>query len=134
MTSRRHRKSIDLASRAVELSFAVPQVIAHRMMRVALAGCSPSLRDRKEFHLMSAEKGAAFFESWNAMLFELYRANVALAVPWGPLVWLGWPSTRRASRAAAEHFQRTALAVVAKGVAPIHRRAVANAKRLGRAR
>ena len=134
MPSRRNRKSTGLALQAIEMSFAVPQVIAHRMMRMALAGSSPSLRDRKEFHLMSAEKGAAFFESWNAMLWEIYRANVALAVSAGPFFWLRWPSTGPASRAAATHFQRTALTVLATGVAPIHRRAVANARRFGRAR
>ncbi len=81
---------------------------------------------------MGAEKAAAFLESWNAMLWELFRANLSFAASVGPLYWLRWPATTRSSRAAARHFERAALAVLASGVAPIHRRAVANAKRLSR--
>jgi hypothetical protein len=54
---------------------------------------------------MWAEKPAAFFQSWNAMMLEMYRANFALSMR----VW-------------------------SAGLGPIHRRAVANAKRLRRAR
>jgi len=54
---------------------------------------------------MWTEKPIAFYQSWNAMMLEIYRGNVALA-------------TR----------------VLGAGLAPVHRRAAANAKRLGRRR
>jgi hypothetical protein len=38
-----------LIAKAAELAFAVPQVVAHRVTRMALAGPSLSDRDRKEF-------------------------------------------------------------------------------------
>jgi len=132
MPTRRNHKSYGLATQAIELAFAVPQVLAHRAMRMAIAGSSPSLRDRKEFFLMGAEKVATFYESWNAMLLEMFRVNLELALSGRPFSWISWPATTRSSRAAPAHFQRAALTVIGKGVAPIHRRAVANAKRLGR--
>jgi len=113
----------------MELGFAAPQVIAHRVMRMAVAGSSPSLRDRKEFYLMGAEKVAAFYESWNAMLLEMFCANLK-SLSSAPLFWFSWPTSIGSSRAASARFQRVTLAVLGKGVAPIHRRAVANAKRL----
>jgi hypothetical protein len=70
MASRHNRKSRALATQVIDLGLAVPQVVAHRVARMALAGLSPSMRDRREFHRMGAEKVAAFYESWNAMLLE----------------------------------------------------------------
>jgi hypothetical protein len=42
------RRSSDLLARqATELAMAVPQVMAHRLTRMALAGATPSARDRR---------------------------------------------------------------------------------------
>jgi hypothetical protein len=127
----RRSKSIRIAVQASELAVAAPQVIAQRTARAALAGGSPSARDRREFQRMGAEKVAAFYESWTAMLIEISRANLRLVL--APAVWLlQWTPTRRRSRVASSHAQRTALAVLGSGIAPIHRRVVANARRLQR--
>lgn len=56
MSSRSARKSKSVASKAVELAVAVPQVVAHRVARMAISGPTLSDRDRKEFELMVAEK------------------------------------------------------------------------------
>jgi hypothetical protein len=133
MTSR-NRKSRALASQFTELGFAVPHVLAHRITRMVLAGSSPSARDRREFQRMSAEKVAAFCESWNAMLVEIMRANAELSLLSTRWFLTGLPATRQSSRVAAAHIQRAALGILGKGVAPVRRRAVANARRLGRAR
>lgn len=82
---------------------------------------------------MGTEKIAAFYESWTAMWAEILRTNVELWLTPANF-WMRSPVTRRSSRAAAAHLQRAALAVLGEGVAPIHRRAVANAKRLSRRR
>lgn len=64
--------------------------------------------DSKEFHRMGTEKVAAFTEAWTAMAIE------ALWSPW---------------------FRPDAtLRILGAGMAPIRRRAVANAKRLRRRR
>src|SRR5450759_4061958 len=79
MPFRRKRKTTSLVVKVAELAFAVPQVVAHRVARMAVAGPALSQRDRKEFKRMSAEKTEAFSESWNAMTMQAFRANQALA-------------------------------------------------------
>jgi hypothetical protein len=117
----------------MELGFAVPQVIAHRVARMATAGVPPSARDRREFHRMGQEKVAAFGEAWVAMAMQGLRANQAMALAimraWNPLL-----SPGRSAAALTDAFQSAAIAVAGQGLAPVHRRAVANAKRLGRRR
>src|SRR5262252_9371655 len=93
-TLRRSRSSKRLAAQAFELSVTAPQVIAHRMARLAFAGLSPSARDRREFHRMGAEKGAAFYESWNAMYLSVLRANLNLALSPFQLWWSPMRSQR----------------------------------------
>jgi len=85
---------------------------------MALAGASPSARDRREFHRMGVEKIAAFYESWNAMCLALLRANLNLAVT--PFQFWWSPHRRR----------RTGLSILGAGLVPIHRRVTANARRL----
>ena len=75
MATRRSPKSPPLARQAAERAVAVPQVIAHRLARLARAGPAPSARDREEFRRMGAEKAAAFAESWNAMATGMLEAN-----------------------------------------------------------
>jgi len=123
MPNLRHsRSSAHLAIQAFELSIAAPQVIAYRLARLALAGLSPSARDRREFARMGTEKIAAFYESWNAMYLALLRANLSLALSPFQLWWS--PARGR----------RTGLAILNHGLAPIRRRASANARRLRRTR
>ena len=112
MATRRRRRSKSLAVQTMELGVAVPQVIAHRIARMAIAGASPSARDRKELRRMGIEKVAAVNEAWNAMALEAFRANQRLTLS----------------------FMHAALGIFGKGMAPVRRRAVANAKRLGRSK
>ena len=125
----RRRRTTRLATQAMELGLAVPEVVAHRVARMALAGSSPSASDRAEFLRMSAEKVSAFYESWNSMFLAMYRANLRLflSAPAWPTVCLS-----QGHRARSAKVQRAALDILASGVAPIHRRAVGNAKRLRR--
>jgi hypothetical protein len=96
---------------------------------MALSGSNPSARDRKEFQHMVAEKNAAFSEAWSAMAWQVALANQALASS----MFRSFLSGRRPSAAAsAIRLQRAALGVLGKGVAPVHRKAVANARRLRR--
>jgi hypothetical protein len=121
MSIRSQRK---IARQALGLSWAVPQVVAHRVGRMAAAGHHPGARDRKEFALMGAEKVAAFYESWAAMGLAAMQEQQRmwtrmLFAPWG-----GLPSNRT--------LAQQSLHVVGQGLAPVYRRAVGNAKRLGR--
>ena len=132
MATRRIRKSKSLAAQSIELGVAVPQVIAHRMARMAIAGAAPSARDRREFQRMGSEKIIAVSEVWNAMAAETFRANQKLALSFAQSFWFPWvfpiPSVKSASR----QVSNAALGILGKGMAPLHRRTVANARRLGR--
>src|SRR6186713_835760 len=76
MTQRRtSRNTQTLARQASELAFAVPQVMAHRLTRMALAGGKPNARDRREFHGMGQEKVLAFWQSWFAMSVATVEAT-----------------------------------------------------------
>ena len=132
MPSRRTRKIVSIATQASELAFVVPQVVAHRVARMAIAGPSPSERDRKEFKRMSSEKVTAFGESWNAMAMQAFRANQLLAASFLRALWLPSLTSKSPANTVVAQLQGAALGIMAKGMAPVHRKAVANAKRLAR--
>ena len=121
-----------LSAQAAELSIAVPQVVAHRMARMALAGKTLSERDRVEFDLMSSEKSAAFVESWQAMTVQSMRANQELSMSFFRAFWSPVRTTKMSMSGMTTQIQNAALGVLGKGMAPVHQRAVANAKRLSR--
>ena len=129
--SKHHRKS--LVTRTTELGFAAPVVVAHRVARMALAGTSPTARDRKEFHRMGAEKAIAFAESWNAMTIHAFRANCEAVASFWRSYWMFW-LTGRISPSMRSQLHNAAHGVLNSGLGPVHRRAVANAKRLARSR
>jgi len=122
LKTKRSRRAPTLVKLA-ELGVAAPQVVAHRLTRMALAGPALSARDRKEFTGMVVEKQVAFAKAWMDMLTEGVRMQQHLALS---MFTAATPQQRSArARAAASR-------VASAGIAPIHRKAVANAKRLGR--
>ena len=130
-TRRRRRKS--LAAQTFELGLVAPQVIAHRVARMASAGTSPSARDQAEFHRMGIEKITAASEAWTAMATQAFLENQKFALSFMQSLWFPWmrrPTVNSASR----QLNKAAEAILGKGLAPVRRRAVANAKRLGRIR
>lgn len=81
---------------------------------------------------MGTEKVLAFNEAWSAMAVEAFQANQRLALSFMQSMWLPWLSPRSGMKSAARQLNDAALGVLGKGMAPIRRSAVANAKRLGR--
>jgi len=135
MNKAARRKSLRMNKQVAELMFAVPQVVAHRLGRMNAGGAKG--RDRRELRLMCSEKVAAFGESWNQMAVQAFKANQQMAHAWAS-AWsfpFGMPSnaaTRKSVLRAAAQMQGATLQVLASGLAPVHRRATANARRLGR--
>ncbi|QIL80049.1 hypothetical protein G7047_09155 [Diaphorobacter sp. HDW4A] len=108
-----------------ELSVAAPQVIAHRVTRMALSSPTQlSKRDHKEFTGMVAEKQVAFAQSWWTLCMEMGKMQQSLFWSWmrGPTALSGQLS----------RMPQTLERISAKSVAPIHRKAVQNSKRLAR--
>jgi hypothetical protein len=120
MTIRRRRKSSSLALQTFQLGVAAPQVVAHRMARMMIGGGSPSARQRRELQRMGTEKILAFNEAWSAMAMQAVLENQKLALSAMQTFW--FPTSRELGDAY--------LGILGKGVAPIRRRAVANARRL----
>lgn len=103
---------------------AVPQVVGHRLARMSLATYPMTERDRKEFTRMVVEKPAAFAEAWAAIASEMFRAQHQF------LTSLFFPLFTTPYRARSSRRSRTRL--IDKALAPIHRKATANAKRLAK--
>ena len=118
MTTRR-RKASSLPLQTAELALAAPQVVAHRLTRMAMAGPVWNARDRREFHGMSNEKVLAFYQSWFAMGQAVVQA-----------MQKAWLAMLQGARVPLLDMS----AVAGKGLAPIHRRATGNARRLARTR
>lgn len=108
------------ASRLAALSTAVPQVVAHRVARMALAGPVLSARDRKEFTGMVVEKQLALAQAWSGMTAEALRQQQQL--------WLACFTGKAPSAAGM------ADALLAQALKPLERKASANARRLARTR
>jgi hypothetical protein len=127
----RNRNVAAFTRQVAELGVAAPLVIAHRLARMALAGHTPSIRDQREFALMSSEKTAAFYESWNAMFIKSIRIQQDIAASSWRSLWLYWLTTTSYVLPNID-LPHATLQVLSKGMDPVHRRAVANAKRLSR--
>jgi hypothetical protein len=132
MFIRRTRRSNSLAGQAAALAVAVPQFVAQRVGRMAAAGLTPTARDRREFQLMSAEKIAAFYESWNAMYVQALRIQLDVTASIVRSIWFPWLPRRAFASLRRADVARNALTILGKGLAPVRRRAVANAGRLRR--
>lgn len=126
------RKTHSRARKVTELGIAVPQVVGHRLARLAAAGPSPSARDRREFQRMGAEKFTAFSQSWLAVSMAMWQANLALGA--SMLRTMGMPGLQHSPAQLGWQWQSAMTGALDKGIAPIHRTATANARRLARVR
>lgn len=118
---RRTRNPAAAATQLLELGVSVPQVMAARLQRMAQAGAVPSARDRREFAGMVMEKPFAFAQAWMAMWTETAIAQQQLALS---LLSGAGPAAQFAQGAAA--LER----IAGRGLAPVRRKAGANALRL----
>lgn len=111
---------------------ATPQVMAHRLTRLARSGGQPSAADQREWFGMFNEKWVAFNQSWAAMYtlavsqqHRLFRQLLAGAGR-GPL------GVARALQHSSAEVSADVTRMLHSGLAPIHAKAMANARRLSR--
>jgi hypothetical protein len=143
-----------LAWKTGEMMLASAQVIHHRTGLMAAAGATPSARDRREFALMGQEKIEAGVESASAIAAQMMTLNPLLGpraykhMVTGAAAVMALAASRTAGQAVARHAKlvRTmtqsaattaqlagaAARLAQRGLKPIHSRATANAKRLGK--
>jgi hypothetical protein len=140
------RQTADSLVKMAQLAVAVPGVMAIRTMQMLAGGPFPGRATQAEVARMSLEKVQAFAESMSAMNAELYASNqkwMTLAMQQWWNVWLTpWPALnwwapafglftphRKHDR---KHARYAATKVMAAGIAPVHRRAIGNFRRLSR--
>ena len=116
----------------MELALSVPQVVAHRVTRMTLAGTKLSDRDRREFQMMVNEKHAAFAQAWSDMAMHAFRENQAFTASMLRFLFTPFSCKKPSAASAAAQVQNAAIGVLGKGLAPIHRKAVSNARRLAK--
>lgn len=124
------QKAGKLARQSAELAFAAPQVIAHRVSRMWMAGTAPSARDQHEFYTMGTEKIWAFYEAWQAMTYEMGRNNMYFMMK----LMNPWECCKASGVFHPFIMQDMMLGVMNKGMTPVRKRAVANAKRLAKSK
>lgn len=141
MTRNTHRQAGRLQRQILDTMIAVPQVLAHRTGRMLISGHSPSAADLRELRRMGEEKSDAFVESWTAMAaqamtvqFQFAAATMQAATrasSWWMPPFSAAPSLSMAEMTRwSSQWQSAALDVASKGLAPVRRRAMANAARL----
>lgn len=145
---------VALGMKCAEMLAASSQVIQHRVGRMMLSGPAPSAADRREFEVMGSEKITAGLASSRAMGRHLLAANtdlwrqmvdtqLAMAAAWTSLATsrtAGQARTRQAkltramtrSPVSAARVAQSVAGLAQRGLAPIHARATANARRLAR--
>lgn len=137
-----HRKSQKLAQQTADIAFAAPQVITQRLARMALAGPIPTAKDMHEFYTMGAEKVWSAQQSWMAMNLEMARANQQMMMSMMTALWMPLSGKSGMSGNTAKstpwfsplEYQRAMLDIMNKGIAPIRKKAVSNARRLNGAK
>jgi hypothetical protein len=134
MPIRTTRNAKSVVAKSTELALAVPQVVAHRVARMANAGPTLSARDVKEFNRMVTEKRVAFAQSWQAMATHTVLASQAMVFSFARSFWSAPRRGKITPARVATQLQGLALGVLGKGLAPVHRKATANARRLARSK
>lgn len=124
-----------LAGRSADTWLASGAVIAERTRRMAAMGASPSRADQREMRRMVDEKVSATGESAQAVTAQAVALAQTSAMRWmaflnaQTMAMLGFgrmPSTAPTANAA----MRASVAMGEAALAPFHRRATANARRL----
>ena len=130
MKTRHVQRAQSLSKKCMELAVAVPQVVAHRATRMALAGPFMSERDRLEFQRMMCEKQAAFAQSYWEMGLQVFRVNLQLSSTVFGALFNPFSLTAPTVASVMAQAQHAFGAVIGKGLTPLHRTAVSNARRL----
>ena len=128
------RSNNSLARHSAAIAWTAPQVVAHRLARMALAGPVLSARDRREFSRMSAEKVTAFYESWNAMFAQGLRIQQEMWSASLRDMWFPWQARTYSPARQMLALQSATSRILEQGMLPVRKRTVANARRLGRTR
>ena len=129
-TQQKADQNKSFAEQSVELSTAVPEVIAHRLSSFMFAGFQPSEEHHEEFNLMWSEKSDVFLDSWKAMTYQTSKVNQEFYSTMVQTMFTPWWKLSEIEVCTPRKFNKVALSVLNKGLEPIHEATTSNAKRL----
>ncbi len=121
-------ETLRLGRQVAELNAVVPGIVSHRLMRMALAGAVPSRSDRTELSRMGNEKWQAASQSALAMTTFAMQQQMAMAQSLMYAMWAPWMGMSHSSIPVTNPV----AGMLSAGLAPYHRIAIANARRLGK--
>lgn len=119
-------ETLRLGRQVAEINAVVPGIVSHRLMRLAWAGAMPSRSDRTELSRMSSEKWQAASQSAVAMTAFAMQQQMAMAQSFMHAMWAPWVGMSHSSIPATNPV----AGMLSAGLAPYHRIATANARRL----
>jgi len=115
-----------------KLGMATPQVVAHRVGRMAMSGPVMSVRDREEFSGMVAEKQVALAQSMQSMWLAGAKAHQDFWITYSrSLLQPPWFKSTMNTQLARQIHQ-AGFNVLSEGLAPFERKVSSNAKRLAK--
>lgn len=122
-------ETLRLGRQVAEINAVVPGIVSHRLMRLAWAGAAPSRSDRAELSRMSSEKWQAASQSAVAMTAFAMQQQTAMAQSFMRAMWAPWMGM---SSPGSIQGPNPFAGMLSAGLAPYHRIATANARRLGK--
>jgi D-serine deaminase-like pyridoxal phosphate-dependent protein len=129
MTSHLKLVTSRVAAQATDLVPDSPNVMDRQFPGLAIA--VPSACDRGQMRFTGADALAALTECWNALAMQTLQANQDLACSFIRSFWFPGASSVRPSADRAALRPGGAVMRAHEGIAPLYRRAAANAGRVG---
>ncbi len=126
------KKNASFPVQSYELAVATQEVVARRLLQMSTTGINPSSNDHEEFHRMWIEKITVANESWSAMASEVMDYQQKLLDSYASYWMNPWSFFALPVHTHINHAHNAGNKVLEKGMEPIHRTAVENAKRLSK--
>jgi len=130
MPKSKKNKKKSFAVQSMEMSTAVPEIIAHRMGSFMSAGTEPTDEHHEEFQLMWSEKANAFIDSWQAMALQGIKVNQEITQSFMQAMFTPWWVQDKKSSLTPVKLSVAALSIIDEGMSPFHKQTIFNAKRL----
>jgi len=132
MRNSKASKNQSFIDQSIELSTAVPEIVAHRMNEFLNAGVQPSPETQREFMLMWEEKITAFSESWHAAAQETIKINQQLTESLIHHIFTPWWSISSEHHLTPAKINTATQSILDKSMEPIHKQAISNARRINK--
>ncbi len=129
-TVNKSKENKSIATKSLELSASVPEVIAQRMKQLMFSGYQPTPEQYEEFNLMWSEKSDAFMESWQAMVNQASKVNQDIYSSMMKTMFTPWWKIETEDIYTPKKLQKATLSIMNKGLDPIYQKTLSNAERL----